>query len=126
MSAVVKALDGKETTAAVKRLGLTAEASRLRQWVTLYGAKLGLTEARETDPAAVAVEAWHEAYGELTVHVHSEYGSAKGRSADQDPRHAGLAVSGAGGRRAPRGAKARGQAQGGRAGRRRRGDQEVR
>jgi len=23
------------------------------------------------------VEAWHEAHGELTVHVHSEYGSAK-------------------------------------------------
>jgi hypothetical protein len=77
MSAVIKALDGKETTAAVKRLGLTAEADRLRQWTSLYGAKLGLTEARETDPAAVAVEAWHEAYGELTVHVHSEYGSAK-------------------------------------------------
>ena len=77
MSAVIKALDSKETTAAVKRLGLTAEASRLRQWVTLYGAKLGLTEARESDPAAVEVEAWHEAYGELTVHVHSEYGSAK-------------------------------------------------
>jgi len=76
MSAIVKALDGKETAAAVKRLGLGAEASRLKQWVTLYGAKLGLTEAKENDPAAIAVDAWHEAYGELTVHVHSEYGSA--------------------------------------------------
>lgn len=77
MSAMIKALDGKETAAAVKRLGLGAEAERLKQWVALYGAKLGVTEAKETDPAAVAVEAWHEAYGELTVHVHSEYGSAK-------------------------------------------------
>jgi hypothetical protein len=76
MSAILKALDGKETVAAVKRLGLTAEADRLKQWVTLYGAKLGVTEAQASDPAAVAVEAWHEAYGELTVHVHSEYGSA--------------------------------------------------
>jgi hypothetical protein len=77
MSAAIQALDGKETTAAVKRLGLDAEADRLRQWVALYGAKLGLTEAKESDPAAIAVDAWHEAYGELTVHVHSEYGSAK-------------------------------------------------
>jgi hypothetical protein len=77
MTAIVKALDGKETSAAVKRLGLSAESDRLKQWVTLYGAKLGVTEAQASDPAAVAVEAWHEAYGELTVHVHSEYGSAK-------------------------------------------------
>ncbi|MEP7122169.1 MAG: phosphoenolpyruvate--protein phosphotransferase [Byssovorax sp.] len=76
MTAIVKALEDKETSAAVKRLGLTAEAERLAQWVTLYGNKLGLTEAKESDPAVVAVEAWHEAYGELTVHVHSEYGSA--------------------------------------------------
>jgi len=76
MTAIVKALDGTETTAAVTRLGMSAEASRLKQWVTLYGAKLGVTEAQANDPAAIAVEAWHEAYGELIVHVHSEYGSA--------------------------------------------------
>lgn len=77
MMAIVKALDGTETAAAVTRLGLSAEALRLKHWVTLYGARLGVTEAQASDPAAVAVEAWHEAYGELTVHVYSEYGSAK-------------------------------------------------
>ena len=35
MSAAITALDGKETAAAVKRLGLDAEAERLKQWVAL-------------------------------------------------------------------------------------------
>lgn len=42
----------------------------------LYGAKLGVTETKEADPSAMSIEAWHEAFGELFVHVHSEYGNA--------------------------------------------------
>ncbi|KYF73685.1 phosphoenolpyruvate--protein phosphotransferase [Sorangium cellulosum] len=73
MSALVKALDRKEVNAAVERLGLSAEVGRLRRWTELYGRKLGVTEARGADPAVKAIEAWHEAYGALMVHVHAEY-----------------------------------------------------
>jgi hypothetical protein len=73
MSAMVKALERKEVSAAVERLGLSLVADRLRRWTDLYGAKLGLTEAKSSDPAAKAVEAWHEAYGTLVVQVRAEY-----------------------------------------------------
>jgi hypothetical protein len=73
MSSMVKALDRKDVSAAVERLGLSVEAARLRRWTELYGAKAGLTEAKAADPAAKAVEAWHEAYGTLLVQVHAEY-----------------------------------------------------
>ncbi|WP_437475818.1 hypothetical protein WME75_24480 [Sorangium sp. So ce1014] len=63
----------KDVKAAVQRLGLSAEAGRLRRWTELYGQKLGVTEAKSADPAIKAVEAWHEAYGTLMVHVHAEY-----------------------------------------------------
>jgi hypothetical protein len=82
MSAMVTALGGAETAAAVERLGLTAEADRLRRWVGLYGAKLGVTEQKHADPAVIAIEAWHAAYGALFTHVHSEYDD------DKDDLHA--------------------------------------
>ncbi|WP_433927703.1 hypothetical protein AB3662_31945 [Sorangium cellulosum] len=37
--------------AAVARLGLSAEADRLRRWTDLDGQKLGVTEAKSADPA---------------------------------------------------------------------------
>lgn len=77
MTAMLKALDGKEVAAAVKRLGMEPEMARLRAWVALYGAKLGVTEPKEADPAAVAIEAWHQAYGELIVRVHDAYDDPK-------------------------------------------------
>ncbi|WP_434048623.1 MULTISPECIES: phosphoenolpyruvate--protein phosphotransferase [Sorangium] len=82
MSAMIKALDGKEAKAAVERLGLDAEADRLRRWTALYGQKLGVTEAKSADPAIEAVEAWHEAYGTLMIQVHAEYDD------DKDETHA--------------------------------------
>lgn len=82
MSAMIKALDDKEVKAAVERLGLSAEAGRLRRWTELYGKKLGVTEAKGSDPAVRAVEAWHEAYGTLLVQVHAEYDD------DKDETHA--------------------------------------
>jgi hypothetical protein len=65
MSAMVKALDRKDVSEAVERLDLSPAAGRLRRWTELYGANLGLTEAKSTDPAAKAVEAWHQAHGTL-------------------------------------------------------------
>ncbi|WP_437689500.1 phosphoenolpyruvate--protein phosphotransferase [Sorangium sp. So ce176] len=82
MSAMVKALDGKDVKAAVERLGLSAEAGRLQRWTELYGKKLGVTEAKAADPAIKAVEAWHEAYGTLLVQAHAEYDD------DKDETHA--------------------------------------
>ncbi|WP_148313930.1 phosphoenolpyruvate--protein phosphotransferase [Sorangium cellulosum] len=82
MSAMIKALERKDVKAAVERLGLSAEAGRLRRWTDLYGQKLGVTEAKSADPAIKAVEAWHEAYGTLMVHVHAEYDD------DRDETHA--------------------------------------
>jgi hypothetical protein len=73
MNAMVKVLVEKDIAAAIGRLGLSLEADRIARWVALYGAKLGVTEAKNADPAAVAVEAWHEAYGTLVVRVHAEY-----------------------------------------------------
>lgn len=77
MSAMVKAMDDKPAAAAIKRLGLTAEADRIKGWVALYGAKLGVTESKQLDPAARAVNAWHEAMGELMVRVHDAYDDPK-------------------------------------------------
>jgi hypothetical protein len=77
MTAMLKALGDKDVAAAVKRLGMEPEMGRLRAWVDLYGAKLGVTEAKDTDPAAVAVDAWHAAYGELMVRVHDAYDDAR-------------------------------------------------
>jgi len=82
MNQMGKALETEDVSSAVERLGMTPEADRLKSWIGLYGAKLGVTETKDADPAAVTIEAWHEAYGELFVHVHSEYGSTK------DPVHA--------------------------------------
>ncbi|AUX33351.1 MULTISPECIES: phosphoenolpyruvate--protein phosphotransferase [Sorangium] len=82
MNAMIKALDGEEVKAAVDRLGLVAEVDRLRRWAALYGQKLGITEAKAADPAAKAVEAWHEAYGALVVQAHAEYDD------DKDETHA--------------------------------------
>lgn len=76
MNNMAKGLADKDVDAAIKRLGLTAEKARLLGWVALYGSKLGVTETKAADPSAVSIEAWHEAYGELLVHVHSEYGNA--------------------------------------------------
>ncbi|WP_441285770.1 hypothetical protein ACSRUE_24920 [Sorangium sp. KYC3313] len=66
----------------MERLGLSAEAGRLRRWTELYGEKLGVPEVKSADPAIKAVEAWHEAYGTLLVHVHAEYDD------DRDETHA--------------------------------------
>ncbi len=77
MSAMMNALAVKETAAAVTRLGLGVEVGRLRRWVELYGAKLGLTERKQADPAVAGVQAWHDAYGELFAHVYSEYNDRK-------------------------------------------------
>ncbi|WP_438023104.1 phosphoenolpyruvate--protein phosphotransferase [Sorangium sp. So ce233] len=82
MSAMIKALERKDVKAAVERLGLSAEAGRLRRWTELYGQKLGVTEAKAADPAIKAVEAWHEAYGTLMIQVHAEYDD------DRDETHA--------------------------------------
>ncbi|CAN99419.1 hypothetical protein predicted by Glimmer/Critica [Sorangium cellulosum So ce56] len=82
MSAMIKALDGKDVKAAVERLGLSAEVGRLQRWTELYGKKLGVTEAKAADPAVKAVEAWHEAYGTLLVQAHAEYDD------DKDETHA--------------------------------------
>lgn len=76
MNGMVKALAEKDVSAAVERLGLALESDRIGRWVALYGAKLGVTEAKNADPAAVAVEAWHAAYGSLVVRVHAEYDAA--------------------------------------------------
>lgn len=73
MSAMITALDRVEVTAAIARLGLGSEIARLRRWVEIYGVKLGVTERKQADPAAAAIEAWHQAYGELIAHLHSEY-----------------------------------------------------
>jgi hypothetical protein len=77
MSSMLSALAVKETAAAVTRLGLAVEVGRLRRWVELYGAKLGLTEVKQADPGVAGVQAWHDAYGELFAHVHSEYNDRK-------------------------------------------------
>ena len=77
MTAMLKALDDKEVAAAVKRLGMEPEMDRIRAWVAQYGSRLGVTQAKNTDPAAVAIEAWHEAYGELIVRVHDAYDNPK-------------------------------------------------
>ena len=81
MKNMLRALDGKDVAAAVERLGLEAEMHRIRSWVALYGARLGVTEIKDADPAAVAVDAWHQAYGELMVRVHDAYDDPK------DPSH---------------------------------------
>lgn len=73
LNSMGNALADKETAAAVARLGLTEEVERVKGWIGLYGAKLGVTESREADPAAVAVEEWHQAYAELIAHVHSDF-----------------------------------------------------
>lgn len=73
MSTMVKAMKQEEIQAAITRLGLTEEAARVEQLVALYGAKLGITEKKDADPSAMALDAWHEAYGQLVVHAHSEY-----------------------------------------------------
>ena len=77
MNSALRALGGKEIAAAAKRLGIEQEMGRLRGWVELYGAKLGVTEVKDIDPAAAAVEAWHQAYGELMVRVHDAYDDPK-------------------------------------------------
>lgn len=77
MSAMLRALEGKDVAAAVKRLGMEPELDRIRSWVGLYGAKLGLTEAKDADQAAVMVDAWHQAYGELIIRVHDAYDDSK-------------------------------------------------
>lgn len=77
MAAMVRAMDDKPAAAAIKRLGLTAEADRVKSWVALYGAKLGVTESKQIDPAARAVDAWHQAMGELMVRVHDAYDDPK-------------------------------------------------
>ncbi len=73
MSGMVKAMKENEVQAAIGRLGMTEEAERVEQLVALYGAKLGITETKDADPSAMALDAWHEAYGQLVVHAHSEY-----------------------------------------------------
>ncbi|WP_438039068.1 hypothetical protein [Sorangium sp. So ce128] len=82
MSAMVEAPERKDVKAAVERLGLSAEAGRLRSWIELYGQKLGVTEAKSADPAMRAVEARHEANGMVMVQVHAEYDD------DKDETHA--------------------------------------
>lgn len=73
MSNMVKAMDEQPAADAIERLGLTPEADRVKSSVALYGAKLGVTETRSVDPAARAIDAWHEAMGELMVRVHDAY-----------------------------------------------------
>jgi len=77
MSTMAKTMADKDVTAAIKRLGIEQEAARIQSWVTLYGNKLGVTEAQNADAAVVAVDAWHQAYGQLWVHAHSEYDDLK-------------------------------------------------
>jgi hypothetical protein len=60
------------------RLGLTLHAGRVARWTDLYGARLGLTESHESaDPLARAVLRWHDAWGDLMVHVRASYSDAK-------------------------------------------------
>lgn len=77
MSAMMYGLAVEDVAAAVGRLGLTVEVARLGRWTELYGAKLGVTERKHADPSVVGVQAWHDAYGELFAHVHSEYNDRK-------------------------------------------------
>ncbi|WP_233562451.1 hypothetical protein [Sorangium cellulosum] len=42
---------GEDEKTAIERLGLSAEAGRLRRWTYLYGQRLGVTEAKSADPA---------------------------------------------------------------------------
>lgn len=77
MSTMVKAMKQDEVQAAIERLGMSDEAERVEQLVAIYGARLGITETKDADPTAMAIEAWHEAYGALVVHAHSEYDNAK-------------------------------------------------
>lgn len=73
MNNTLRALGGKDIAAAAKRLGIEQEMGRLRGWVELYGAKLGVTEVEPADPAVAVLQAWHDAYGALFAHAHSEY-----------------------------------------------------
>ncbi len=77
MAEAGKALEREDVKAAVHRLGLSVEAGRMARWAELYGAKLGVTEVKATDPAVKAVEAWHDAYGALLVQVNAEYDDDK-------------------------------------------------
>lgn len=83
MTAMLGALEDTKVQAAVERLAMGPEIERIQAWVALYGAKLGVTEMKDTDPAAVAIDAWHEAYGELIVRVHAAYDDSK---SDLHPR----------------------------------------
>jgi hypothetical protein len=61
---------------AIESLGLAREAARLRTWIELYGARLGITQpptAAQTDPVAQAIQGWHEAWGKLLSAVLTEH-----------------------------------------------------
>lgn len=73
MTVMVSLMNRKDIAAAIERLGLADETQRVEAWVDLYGRKLGLTETHDADPAAVVVDAWHEAYGELVCHASSAF-----------------------------------------------------
>jgi hypothetical protein len=62
---------------AIQDLGLALEAARLRSWIDLYGARLGITQppTTQTDQAAQAVQAWHEAWGKFLSAVFTEHDS---------------------------------------------------
>jgi hypothetical protein len=72
-----KALAANEQTLQV--LGLTLEATRLRAWIDLYGARLGITQAPtvQADQVAQAIQAWHEAWGGFLSAVMTEHDSAQ-------------------------------------------------
>jgi len=73
MTALTATLAEKDIAAAVRRLGVQREVDRVGRWTSLYGAKLGITQAKDVDAAAVAVDAWHTAWGRLVVQVHAAY-----------------------------------------------------
>ena len=108
-------MNDKPAAATIKRLGLTAEADRDKSWVALYGAKLGVTEVKAADPAARAVDTWHEAMGELMVRVHDAYDDPKDETHAQLPGGADGALPAPGGGRAAPGAEGPRQADGPRA-----------
>jgi len=77
MSALHAETKKSENVADAKKLGLSLWLARLERWVTLYGAKLGVTEAQDdVDPVAKAVDAWHVAWADLLLEVRSTYRDA--------------------------------------------------
>lgn len=69
--------------AALESFGFGAEKKRIEQWVALYGARLGVTQAVDgagVDQAALAIADWHEAWGSFTIAVRYHYRGRPGEA----------------------------------------------